>query len=100
MSSATTCSAPARTQTIVVCARFASIVMFGAALNPGISNGYECLASARSTHRRVLSDIYQCAEVSVDISEYRTKYCRYAASVIDSINSQQVRSTTTRLVPR
>jgi hypothetical protein len=32
--------------------------------------------------------------------EYRTKYRRYAASIVDSINSAQARSTTIRLVPR
>jgi Uncharacterized protein conserved in bacteria (DUF2255) len=32
--------------------------------------------------------------------EYRTKYHRYAASIIDRINSPQARSTTIRLVPR
>ena len=31
---------------------------------------------------------------------YRTKYRRYAASIIDRINSPQARATTMRLVPR
>ena len=31
---------------------------------------------------------------------YRAKYGRYAASIIDSINSPQARSTTLKLVPR
>ena len=33
-------------------------------------------------------------------SEYRTKYHRHAASIIDHINSPQARSTTIRLMPR
>jgi hypothetical protein len=33
-------------------------------------------------------------------AEYRTKYRRYAASIIDHITSPQARSTTLRLVPR
>jgi hypothetical protein len=33
-------------------------------------------------------------------TEYRAKYRRYAASIIDHINGPQARSTTIRLVPR
>jgi hypothetical protein len=33
-------------------------------------------------------------------ADYRTKYRRYAAAVIDRINRTQARATTTRLVPR
>ena len=32
--------------------------------------------------------------------EYQTKYGRYAASIIDSVNSPQARSATIKLVPR
>ena len=33
-------------------------------------------------------------------AEYRAKYGRYAASIIDSINSAQARSATIKIVPR
>ncbi len=50
-------------------------------------------------------DVAFVEEVNPDINTridaaYRTKYRRYAASIIDSIISPQARSTTIKLVPR
>ena len=33
-------------------------------------------------------------------AEYRAKYCRYAASIIDHITSREARAATLKLVPR
>ncbi len=75
-----------------------SVTGRGASLFRGAQDGHEARIRAGGVEKHVL--LVETEELSDEIdAAYRTKYRRYAASIIDHIVSEQARAATLRLVP-